>query len=75
VSVRALSAGSRVSLGTVDPRSRRAVAIPWNNRDNVRFQLELLAGRSHTTQSLTVGPGDRVELWIGDPVQRSVVRR
>ena len=75
VSIRALSVGRRENLGTVDPRSRRTVAIPWSTRDNIRFQLELLAGRTHTTRSILVAPGDRVELWIAEPVQRSVVRR
>lgn len=75
VSVVAVGPGTRMNLGTIDPRSRRAVAIPWSSRNSVRFQLELLAGRRHTTPSVLVGPGDRVELWIGDPVQRTVVRR
>ena len=74
VTVRATRGRGGMDTWTVDPRVRRVFSIAWDSQDNLRFRLELWGGRSHTTQTVRVGPGDQVELWIANPVQRSIVR-
>ncbi len=75
MAVRALAAGRRVELGRVQGLSVRQFSIPWSRRQDVRFQIEPIAGRSHTTQPLPVGPGELVNLHITEPINRSYLRR
>jgi hypothetical protein len=75
MAVRALAAGRRVELGRVQALSVRQFSIPWARRQDVRFQIEPIAGRSHTTQSVPVGPGEFVSLLITEPITRSQLRR
>jgi len=75
VSVRAISAGQRVGLGTVDGNARANFSIPWSRTQEVRFQLEPLMGRGYTTSGVTARPGERLQVWVRDPVQQSRVAR
>ncbi len=75
VRITALAPGRRLEMGLVGGRSRRDFSIPWQAMEDVRFQIEIVAGRRHTTVGVPVAAGDRVELIVQDPIQRSIVRR
>jgi hypothetical protein len=75
VTVRALSAGRRVNLGRIEGTARNNFSIPWSSAQDIRFQIELLGGSTHTTAGTLVHPGDQVEILVRDPVQRTTVRR
>jgi hypothetical protein len=75
MSVVALAPGRRYQLGQVQGRTIRQFSIPWSQHQEVRFQIEPVAGRRHTTQALPVGPGEWIWLQITEPINRSVVRR
>ncbi len=75
MSVRAIVPGRRVELGRVRARTVQQFSIPWSGHQEVRFQVEPMGGRQHTTNGISVGPGDFVNVVITDPVSRSFVRR
>jgi hypothetical protein len=75
MNVTAVTAGQRYPLGLVNGRSTRHFSIPWSSFEDVRFQIDPVTGRRHTTPGLTVGPGENIELVIQRNVQRSFVRR
>jgi hypothetical protein len=75
VTVSALSPGRRVQLGTVASRSTQQYRITWSSTQDIRFQIDPVGGRRHTTAPTGVSPGDRVELWVQQPLERSFVRR
>jgi hypothetical protein len=75
VTVFALSPGRRVELGIVGSRSTQQYRIAWSSTQDIRFQIDPLGGRRHTTPPTGVSPGDRVELWVQQPLERSFVRR
>jgi hypothetical protein len=67
--------GRRVRLGSVPGRSTEIFFAPWSQVQEVRFQVEPVGARRHTTQGATVGPGERIELVIQNPAQHSFIRR
>lgn len=67
--------GRRVRLGSVPGRSTEVFFAPWSQVQEVRFQVEPIGSRRHTTRGATVGPGERVELVVQNPVQHSFIRR
>ena len=75
MSVRVLGAGRRHDLGRIQGRTVQQFSVPWPSHQEVRFQIEPIVGRRHTTHSVSAGPGERVHLVITQPVERSVVRR
>ncbi len=75
VSVTAVAPGRRIELGMVGSRSSQQYRIPWSQTQDIRFQLDPIGGRRHITPPTTVSPGDRIEVWLQDPLERSVVRR
>lgn len=75
VQIRVLAGGTRHDLGTIRSRSFRQTSIPWSSSGDVRFEISAIAGRRFTTQGVRAEPGDRVELIVVDPLQRSFVRR
>jgi hypothetical protein len=75
VQVRVISGGTRHDLGMVGGRSYRQTSVPWRGTGDVRFEINPIAGRRFTTSGMTVSPGDRVELIVAEPVQRSFIRR
>jgi hypothetical protein len=75
MSVRAISAGRSVEMGRVRARSVQQFSIPWPGPQEVRFQVEPLGGRRHTTNGIPARPGEFVNLVITQPVERSFVRR
>ncbi len=75
VNVHILAPGRRLEVGLVASRSIRDFSIPWSGTQDARFQVEQIAGRRHTTTGVQVGPGERVEVIVQDPLQRTIVRR
>ncbi|TVP47565.1 MAG: hypothetical protein EA350_04760 [Gemmatimonadales bacterium] len=75
MTVNALAPGRRHSLGRIPGRSVQQFSIPWASTQDVRFQIEPLRGRRHTTRGVSVGPGESVHLLITQPVERSAVYR
>lgn len=75
VFVDAMSAGQRSELGLVSSRSSAQHRISWSRVEDLRFRISPIGGRPHTTAGLSVGPGDRVELVVQSPLNRSFVRR
>lgn len=75
VQVRVVAAGTRHDLGTIGGRSFRQTSIPWSSSGDLRFEINPIAGRRFTTRGVHVNPGDRVELIVVEPLQRSFVRR
>ncbi len=67
--------GQRSRLGFVPSRSFETYRVTWSRYQEARFVIEPTGGRRHTTGGVSVGPGDRVELVVANPVQRSFVRR
>lgn len=60
----ALSSRGAQSLGVVGGNTQRTLQLAWRQLDQLSFRLEVLAGRSYTTHTVTVSPGDRVELVV-----------
>jgi hypothetical protein len=75
VTVNVLVAGRRESLGMITGRSHRQFSLSWSRAENVQFQLEPVAGRRHTVGGGVVRPGDRLDLYVQDPITRSFVSR
>lgn len=75
VNVTVLAAGRRERLGTMDPRSRNTFGVSWSSTQEVRFRLDPLGSRSHTTTPFSAGPGEHVEVVVQQPITRSFVRR
>ncbi|TVR66804.1 MAG: hypothetical protein EA422_01220 [Gemmatimonadales bacterium] len=75
VNVTITGPGQRSRLGFVPSRSFETYRVTWSRYQEARFVIEPTGGRRHTTGGLSVGPGDRIELVVVNPVQRSFVRR
>ncbi len=67
--------GSRQRIGTVGGKNRATMRADWEGNRELRIEIRLLAGERYTTPGINVSPGERLELMIENPVQRSVVRR
>ncbi len=75
VTVTVLAAGRRERLGTINPRTRNTFGVSWSRTQEVRFRLDPLGSRSHTTTPFSAGPGEYVEVIVQQPITRSFVRR
>lgn len=60
----ALRDTERLSLGTVGGKQEGTFTLPWNMSQNLRIEINLLAGPTCTTEALPVQPGDILELQI-----------
>ena len=63
--------GSRQSLGRVGGKQDATFDITWRLDEDIRIQIDLLAGGSCTTQRLRVAPGDIIELQIAAVFRQS----
>lgn len=75
VVIHVLVAGHRTRLGRVPSRSAQMFGVPLSSAQEVRFQLDPVGDRRHTTDGMLVGPSEVLELIVLQPVSRSVVRR
>ena len=60
----ALSSRGTQAMGVVGGNTQQTLKLPWRTLDQLRFRLEVLAGRSYTTHTVTASPGDRVEMIV-----------
>ncbi len=75
MTVSALGPRQRQSLGVVPGRSSARFEIPWRGRDFLRFQIEPMDGAPHTTDAVSLEPGEQIQLFLQWPASRSTVRR
>lgn len=71
----AITTGNRVRLGVVPGKTNQSFTIPWDALQELRVQISVLAGGNYTTPSVTVNPGERVELLIQENLRSSQIRR
>lgn len=59
-----LAQGVRRQLGTVTGKSDRTFIMPWTFSQDLRMEINMLAGETCTSDSLPVDPGDMLQLQI-----------
>jgi hypothetical protein len=62
-------------LGQLGGNAHLNVDLPWRELDQIGFRIEVVAGRTYTTEAVAVSAGQRVELIIPDDPARAIVRR
>ncbi len=62
--VTALSDNGRRRLGNVGGNQTASFTMPWTFTGGLRLEIDLLAGPTCTTESITVSPGETVEIDI-----------
>lgn len=62
-------------LGRVSGMASASFQIPWDNIEPLQLRVDLLAGQSYTTPSVTVSPGERVTLSLREPLSSSIISR
>jgi hypothetical protein len=67
--------GSRTRIGTVSGKNRGTMRVNWERPRELRIEIRLLAGERFTTTGLNVTAGERVDLTIQNPLNRSILRR
>lgn len=75
VRIDVLAAGRRESLGLVGGRTDREFEVPWARTENIQFRLDPTSGSRLTVGNVLVSPGDRVDLYLQEPLSRSFVVR
>lgn len=69
----AISSRGSQSLGSLQGNTTRRMTLDWRQMEQLSFRLEVLAGRSYTTHTVSASPGDRVYLIIpSDPASAYV---
>lgn len=71
----ALGNGGRSRIGSIAGKQRNTFTVPWQTYQEFRVEIDLLAGDRYVTNSVSVGPGDEVQLVIQDPLRGSFLRR
>lgn len=74
VRLHAVSSHGIQSLGVVDGNTQRRMAVEWRQLEQISFRIEVLAGRTYTTQAIAASPGDQVELIIPSDPSSTYVR-
>ena len=62
--VTALSENGRRRLGNVGGNQTASYKMPWTFTGGLRLEIDLLAGPTCTTESITVSPGETVDMEI-----------
>jgi hypothetical protein len=70
----ALRDGRRTSLGIVGGKQEGQFTIPWEYPQELRIEINLLAGPTCQTEAMPVDPGDILELQITEIFSQSVCR-
>ena len=60
----AIRDGQRLSIGTVGGKQTATLRVPWDFHQELRIEMNLLAGPTCVTESLPVDAGDVLELQI-----------
>jgi hypothetical protein len=56
--------GARRSLGFVGGKTDQVFTVPWSFSNEVRIEINMVAGPTCTTEPLMVDPGDELRLQI-----------
>lgn len=75
VNVEVASPTGRQAVGRVSGRGRGQFTVDWTRTQELRFEVNLVAGSRHTIRVGSVSPGDRVELFVAPSVGESFARR
>ena len=70
-----ISQTRQARLGRVSGMASASFQIPWDNIEPLQLRVDLLAGQSYTTPSVTVSPGERVTLSLREPLSTSIISR
>lgn len=70
----ALSSGRRQRLGRVSGKSTASFRIPWQGSQQLRIEIDLLAGSDYRTNGVLASPRDRVRLVIQSQLRRSYLQ-
>lgn len=62
-------------LGTVPGNGNESFTMNWPTVNDLRVQIDILAGDRYTTNRVTVSPGETVHLTVANPIYRSLLRR
>jgi len=73
--VYARSSHGQEYVGQVGGNSHLTATLTWRQLDQISFRLEVVAGRTYTTEALPVQPGQRVELIVPDNPANAILRR
>ena len=71
----AIRDGQRLSLGRVGGKQDARFTIPWRFSQDLRIEINLLAGPTCVTERLTVDRGDILELQISSVFSQSAFCR
>lgn len=63
--------GARRSLGSVGGKQDGSFTLEWNLNEDIRIEINLLAGPTCTTRRIQVQPGDILELQIASVFSQS----
>jgi hypothetical protein len=74
VTIRVAAGGPSRELGAVPGRSSQQFSVEVTAA-RISFQLEPFSGRRHTMPSVSVQPGDVLDLRVVNPIERSSLRR
>lgn len=69
------NAGTRVSLGNVGGNQQESFTIEWLMVQDLRIEINLLAGPTCTTERIVAEPGDIIELQIQSVFSQSAFCR
>lgn len=56
--------GARQSIGFVSGKTDRVFTVPWSFSNELRIEINMVAGPTCITEPLTVDPGDELRLQI-----------
>ena len=70
----AISSRGSQSLGSVQGNTMRRLTLEWRQMEQLSFRMEVLAGRSYTTHTVSASPGDRIYLTIPSDPSGAYVR-
>lgn len=62
-------------LGTVPGNGEQSFTMTWPAVNDLRIQIDILAGDRFTTNRISASPGETVFLVIENPIYRSLLRR
>lgn len=75
VTIWAISQSQRLRLGRVSGMANARFTLDWDHVEQLSLRIDMLAGQSYTTPSVTVSAGERVILRVRDPLTGSIVTR
>ena len=70
----AVSSRGNQALGSVQGNTIRRLTMEWRQMEQLSFRMDVLAGRSYTTHTVSASPGDHVYLTIPSDPSGAYVR-